>query len=733
MYIYNQKFADAYSRLQGQPRSARLAQRRSYLLDPARKDFLNWNINNSIPVLRKRNARYVSKDHLSQINVSKSGIFGEIGAPTPANFSVYKLPEETTKIPSDRALLAALRAIRTNEARALVSGFLAFGKRREFEQRLLTALKEMRLPGEKPNKYEIYLARLGAEAFLLGVTVSGDKRFHIGFVDHPSRLINALTQSYQQHFLHFAIRRLLAISLSAIEADTHRKVLLYATALFTKLQSELAKQHPLTGLSKPLMVAYRRLLVAILWKHYHLQMNLLFERVRRSKLRYTDALAELQDLLRQISITLVLDEDATLPTFHTTSKEYRDYFTPSDRTDIGFTFFSRIPRPEVSQDPSVSFRTIIRRRRDQLSVLGELRKASDPHLPPNLHNGSSWQIWLRNLWDGKWRGLFAKERLIKVLDLLGKYFGAFTAHVPYDLKEGCSERNYLTRWFPRAVTGAIAHDCAIYAVRWIHMLGRIFASKSPAPGIKDPKIFLIEMPGHVGVMIRATMGHDVVLSFNNKVVKMHNVDRGENDEFAARLVVQDQYPEMRAPFIMTQIRSSPSDATALWKEVCRILSKKLQLPYSDSSEPHLPYLAYNAGVARIARLCADTVAIRWLELQQRLNKTGKHNGAIPRDKRKEEIKRYYGLVEASVKMASAKYKRDVHPLIDSINQDVQANRHRILQGNVRGITEPSGHLKPWETAWLSYRSQLEKAIASGDIALIHPETFFPDDDFVAAL
>ena len=62
-------------------------------------------------------------------------------------------------------------------------------------------------------------------------------------------------------------------------------------------------------------MAYRRLLVAIIWKHYQMQMDDLLERTRSLKLRFADALKEIEDLFRKASTTVVHDAHATLPVF----------------------------------------------------------------------------------------------------------------------------------------------------------------------------------------------------------------------------------------------------------------------------------------------------------------------------------------------------------------------------------------------------------------------------------
>jgi hypothetical protein len=156
----------------------------------------------------------------------------------------------------------------------------------------------------------------------------------------------------------------------------------------------------------------------------------------------------------------------------------------------------------------------------------------------------------------------------------------------------------------------------------------------------------------------------------------------------------------------------------------------LRLPYADASEPHLRCLAYNAGVAHVARQAADAVGGLWIDLQQRSAAARAQKRTVPLDQVREEIKQYAHSVDKAVKAASDTYRRDVNPLIHDINNDLRANQHRLPKGAV--VAETTPQLKPWESSWLEYRPELEKAVKSGNISQIDPEKFFPDDDFVAA-
>ena len=725
MYIYDHRFQ---LRFREEPADSR-REGRTYHCGPPSRAFSEGLESGSPRFLGNEDRRRLSIDISDPTGTWETG---RLGSPSQAKFQVFSLPKASEKVPTDRALLAELTKMKTNEARALGRAFAALGKPRQFAEALRAALEAVPLPGEDLNKYAIYLARLGAEAFMSGLSVTGDKRFHVGFVDHPSRLYDSPSPAHRHYFVHFAIRRLLAGSSVASTSDRHGQVLVRGAALFFALQTELAREFGLTGIPEPLLVAYRRLVTAIIWKQYQLQMDDLLGRTRSLTLRFGAALNELDELLRKASVKLMHDIHATLPLFRTGLKEYRDYFTPTDRTDIGFTHFSRFARPGTENESSVSFRTVLRRRYEQKSLLEELQRRSHPQLPPILHDSGSWQVWIRRSWDTP---LLQRDKLGDLLGLVHRYFEAFTVHVPHDLKEGCSEKNYLTRSFPRAVTGGLIHDCAVYAIRWLNMVGGLFTPGLTPDGIANPRAFLVEMPSHVGAMIRVEfvrpfLHRQILVSINNKDAIVHRDKPQESDPVAAGTVVLDRYKGVLTPFFLRPIKSRLSDAPSLWKEVCRIFETKLRLPYVDATEPHLRYLAYNAGIAGVSREVADSVGGLWLALQRTLATT--HSGTVPPNRLREEIQRYAQAVKASVDAGTKKYKKEVEPITEEIDRDLDANKHRIPKG-ARIVDSAQPSRQPWESAWHNYSQALDNAVKSLDLSQSNPERFFPEDDFVAAV
>src|SRR5262249_21523340 len=243
-----------------------------------------------------------------------------------------------------------------------------------------------------------------------------------------------------------------------------------------------------------------------------------------------------------------------------------------------------------------------------------------------------------------------------------------------------------------------------------------------------------EMPSHVGVMIRAdtTFKRHVVISINNTQATVHREFEGRDDnETTVTAIVQDMYHGMKTPCFIRPITSAPADAKALWSEVCKIFDKKLTLPYPDASEPHLRYLAFNAGVARISRGVADTVGGLWYAFQQKLDAAKNQSGKVTSFQFADELQRYQRSVEGVIKAASDEYDRDVKSLIAEINNDVNANRQRLPKGTL--IIDTAEREKPWVSGWRDYRLEIEKALMSHDLSSLTPEEFFRYSDFRASV
>jgi hypothetical protein len=645
---------------------------------------------------------------------------------------IFTLPTGLPGLSSDATLRGQLQAIGTAEALALDAAFAVFGDPAKFVHRLPPALNAVFKPlGEGPQqRFRIHVARLGAEAFILDTTIEPDIRF-ANFVDHSDRLDNALTDADKLNFLHFAIRRLHQISPIVVKPPTHRRQMDRAAALFQRFQFEL-RNNLSAFRDKALPLAYRTLAMQIIWRHYQALQDLVLETAAKTRLNWAAVSKEWDADLRSAAITGAIDDaDAIVPTFRLTPTLYRDYFNPSPAGDIGYRHFTATPIAFKGHGPDIPFRIVLRRRAEQRAFIERLRNAGPADPLPKLHDTASWQAWVRTTWDLPL--LRRQTKFEAILQHVAGYFEAFTVQVPHDLNEGCSTKNYLIRAFPRAVTGSLAHDCYVYVVRWLHILGRLLSPGSTPSEIANPRIFLVEMPAHVGVMIRADteLNRHIVISINNKHVEIRERKAGESNEATAEIVVQDMYQGMRTPYFLRPLTSKPADAKALWNEVCKLSEKKLALPYKDSKfPPHLRYLKHNALVASISRQHSDAVRASWAALHQNLETAKDGDGNVSPARVSDEIRRHSTNFEKANQAATARLDTERKPLIEEIDADLAANQKRILKGVSIIGTSPS---VPFLSAVLAYRKGLQEALRSRDLSTIDPAEFFPEDDFVAAV
>jgi hypothetical protein len=647
---------------------------------------------------------------------------------------ILVLPSGLPGLPNDATLRGQLQAMGTAEARALDATFAAIGDPAKFSVRLPPALNATfeSLSGGPRQKFRIYVARLGAEAFILNTPLEPASRYD-NFVDHPDRLGNALTGADRQNFVHFAMRRLHQISPIVVKPPTHRRQMSRAAAMFRLFQSELARFAPLF-VDNTFSLAYRTLAVQIIWRHYQALQDGVLEAAARSRLNWALMNKEWEKDLETAAVTNLLDDGSALaPTFRLTPILYRDYFNPTAASDIGFQYYTATPTPVTGHGPEMPYRIVFRRRAEQKAFIERLRKERETDPLPKLHDTNSWQMWVRETWDSP---LLRRETKLEViLKYVSGYFEVFTIHTPHDLREGCSVANYLIRPFPRAITGSLVHDCFVYAVRWLHILGRLLSPGSTPAGIANPHIFLVEMPAHVGAMIRADMplNRHVVVSINNKHAEIHELDAGKSDEAAAQTVVQDMYRGMRTPYVVRPLASKPADAKALWNEVCKLSEKKLTLPYLDPKfPPHLRYLEHNAMVARISRELSDAVRVSWVALHERLAAAKDGSGKAPPAGISAEIRQHGANFEKALQAANARLDQERVPLIENIDLDVTTNEQRILKSKGVRIVETNASL-PFTSEANTYRGELEKAILSRDLSALDPADFFPEDDFVAAV
>ena len=181
---------------------------------------------------------------------------------------------------------------------------------------------------------------------------------------------------------------------------------------------------------------------------------------------------------------------------------YLDVFTPKAKArSIGFTFYDTLQKE--GDEKQLALGRIWRHRHNQIELLERLYgvgKANAENATVlkqlgglRLHNNDDWRRFLIAKFEAAEQRLGDKGKaLSEVINLLKAYLQAFTIHTPYNIEEFGD--NYLTRSFPRALTGQLIHDCGVYALRIAYALSLI----------KDRlklRFRFIRLPAHVGLVI----------------------------------------------------------------------------------------------------------------------------------------------------------------------------------------------------------------------------------------
>jgi hypothetical protein len=207
--------------------------------------------------------------------------------------------------------------------------------------------------------------------------------------------------------------------------------------------------------------------------------------------------------------------------------KYLDFFAKGkaarERT-VNFNFYDRKMLLELASEKELSFGRIFEIRSKQVQVLEQvygLEKDEEGNLTPEAQENQAAladpeerkdqvaiPLGLRLESDSDWRNfLLAKfnkhknqsnnpaEALNAVIKLLQRYLRAFTTHSPYNIDDFGEDRdNYLTRQFPRALTGQLIHDCGVYALRIAYMLSLLREEL-------QLRFRFMALPEHVGLII----------------------------------------------------------------------------------------------------------------------------------------------------------------------------------------------------------------------------------------
>lgn len=112
-----------------------------------------------------------------------------------------------------------------------------------------------------------------------------------------------------------------------------------------------------------------------------------------------------------------------------------------------------------------------------------------------LFSLDDWKVYL----DAKYDDLVKNQKksnadaFLTIIRLLESYLLAFTIHTPYNIVD--KGDNYLTKTFPKALSGQLIQDCGVYALKIVYLFSLL------ATRLKL-KIQYIMLPNHVGLIIQ---------------------------------------------------------------------------------------------------------------------------------------------------------------------------------------------------------------------------------------
>jgi hypothetical protein len=117
-----------------------------------------------------------------------------------------------------------------------------------------------------------------------------------------------------------------------------------------------------------------------------------------------------------------------------------------------------------------------------------------------LESDDDWRRFLTEKYQtARDNGAKPAQALSSVVKLLETFLHVFTTHSPYNIDD--FHDNYLSRQFPRAMTGQLIQDCGVYALRIAYMLSLLRQHKE-----LELRIRFIMLPVHVGLIITGKPG-----------------------------------------------------------------------------------------------------------------------------------------------------------------------------------------------------------------------------------
>jgi hypothetical protein len=213
------------------------------------------------------------------------------------------------------------------------------------------------------------------------------------------------------------------------------------------------------------------------------------------------------------------------------------------------------------------------------------------------------------------------KALSATIDVLGTYLQTFTIHTPYNIDDFGEE--YLSKTFPRALTGQLIHDCGVYALRVAYALSLVRKEL-------DLDFRAIVLPVHVGLIISfKNRNHPVWIAHNNDIRKYDEDDltdlyerwvaskgplamRFEREDFLAHIAAGEFVQGVDLPFRTETVPDVPDVAEikkrhlALWGfYLKKLVQPDVVRPAGGLPQPELLYL----DVLESQRMIHDTYSV----------------------------------------------------------------------------------------------------------------------------
>ncbi|MGZ9255480.1 MAG: eCIS core domain-containing protein [Candidatus Binatia bacterium] len=324
---------------------------------------------------------------------------------------------------------------------------------------------------------------------------------------------------------------------------------------------------------------------------------------------------------------LKADVDVTKSTFRAgKGGTYHDVFAKGRagaKRDVGFGYFDTTQ--SSGDEKSLRILWIFEARKRQIAFLESLHAApaqstvSGGAVPGksnsellkelgglDLESNEGWRNFLLRHFEEGQKNLGKDEALIATVDFLQGYLAAFTISTPYDIDDFGD--NYLSRTFPRALTGQLVHDCGVYALRVAYALSKV----RDQLGLSFKAILL---PHHIGLIISSTAG-PVFIVHNSQITKLTanevaaTVKQWSEHDAQGNKLAQPVAPDQDQalaeaaaslfsyrtdlPYRTKDVPTNTSGAGLkkdLWKMFQTEAKKDLFKPSKDVAQPGLPYLA----------------------------------------------------------------------------------------------------------------------------------------------